>query len=64
MRRLPKYCIHKSRNLAFVPIGDREVYHGRTHSPGLPLESRTHSVGRIAPARRSVFYVHDASLYP
>ena len=31
---------------------------------GLPLESRTPPVGRIAPARRSVFHVHDASLYP
>ena len=33
MRRLPKYCIHKSRNLAFVTIGGREVYLGRAHSP-------------------------------
>ena len=31
---------------------------------GLPLESRTPPVGRIAPARRSVFHVHNASLYP
>ena len=38
---------------------------GEVHSDsGLPLESRTPPVGRIAPARRSVFHVHDASLYP
>jgi len=40
---------------------------GRVHAKltgGLPLESRTPPVGRIAPARRSVFHVHDASLYP
>ena len=40
---------------------------GRVHAKltgGLPLESRTPPVGRIAPARRRVFHVHDASLYP
>jgi hypothetical protein len=35
-----------------------------TSTIGLPLESRTPPVGRIATAKRSVFHVHDASLYP
>jgi hypothetical protein len=30
---------------------------------GVSLESRTPPAGRIAPARRSVFHVHDASFY-
>jgi len=33
MRRLPAYCIHKSRNLAYMTLGGREVYLGRAHSP-------------------------------
>ncbi len=32
MRRLPAYCIHKSRNLAYMTLGGREVYLGRAHS--------------------------------
>jgi len=39
-----------------VGVGGSEVW------CGLPLESRTPPVGRIAPARRSVFHVHDSSL--
>ena len=31
---------------------------------GLPLESRTPPVGRIAPARRRVVHIHDARLHP
>jgi integrase len=33
MRRLPAYCVHKSRNLAYMTLGGREVYLGRAHSP-------------------------------
>lgn len=33
MRRVPRYCIHKARNLAYVTIGGREHYLGRAHSP-------------------------------
>jgi hypothetical protein len=36
----------------------------RHHGCGLPLESRAPPVGRVAPARRSVFHVHDATVVP
>jgi len=32
MRRVPRYCIHKARNLAYVTIGGQERYLGRAHS--------------------------------
>ena len=33
MSRLPSYCVHKGRNLAYVTIRGREHYLGRAHSP-------------------------------
>ncbi len=33
MRRLPAYCVHKGRNLAYMTIDGREHYLGRAHSP-------------------------------
>jgi len=33
MRHAPAYCIHKTRNLAFVRLGGRMIYLGRAHSP-------------------------------
>ena len=33
MPRLPAYCVHKARNLAYMTLGGREVYLGRAHSP-------------------------------
>ncbi len=33
MHRLPRYCVHKGRNLAFMTIQGREHYLGRAHSP-------------------------------
>ena len=33
MSRLPAYCVHKGRNLAYVTIRGREHYLGRAHSP-------------------------------
>jgi integrase len=32
MRRQPAYCVHKSKNLAYVRIGGRMIYLGRAHS--------------------------------
>lgn len=32
MRRQPAYCVHKSKNLAFVRIRGRMIYLGRAHS--------------------------------
>jgi integrase len=56
MRPAPAYCIHKTRNLAFVRLDGRMIYLGRAHSP----ESReryhavlaAHYAGEPAPARR------------
>lgn len=33
MLRLPRYCIHKGRNLAYMTIRGHEHYLGRAHSP-------------------------------
>ncbi|MFM7807927.1 MAG: hypothetical protein ACKPEA_08335, partial [Planctomycetota bacterium] len=33
MRRLPAYCVHKGRNLAYMTLKGREHYLGRAHSP-------------------------------
>jgi len=33
MRQAPAYCVHKSRNLAFVRLSGRMIYLGRAHSP-------------------------------
>ena len=33
MRQGPAYCIHKTRNLAFIRLGGRMIYLGRAHSP-------------------------------
>ena len=33
MRRNPKYCVHKGRNLAYITIRGREHYLRRAHSP-------------------------------
>ena len=33
MRQAPAYCIHKTRNLAFIRLGGRMIYLGRAHSP-------------------------------
>ena len=33
MSRLPAYCVHKGRNLAYVTIRGREHYLGRAHPP-------------------------------
>jgi integrase len=33
MRRMPAYCVHKGRNLAYMTIDGREHYLGRAHSP-------------------------------
>jgi len=33
MRHAPAYCVHKSRNLAYVRLDGRMVYLGRAHSP-------------------------------
>lgn len=33
MHRLPRYCVHKGRNLAYMTIQGREHYLGRAHSP-------------------------------
>ena len=33
MRRLPAYCVHKARNLAYMTLDGREHYLGRAHSP-------------------------------
>ena len=57
MRQAPGYCVHKTRNLAFVRLGGRMIYLGRAHSP----ESReryhavlaAHYAGEPAPAGRS-----------
>lgn len=32
MRQAPAYCVHKSRNLAFVRLSGRMIYLGRAHS--------------------------------
>jgi integrase len=33
MRRVPRYCVHKAKNLAYVTINGQERYLGRAHSP-------------------------------
>ncbi len=33
MRRIPAYCVHKGRNLAYITVNGREHYLGRAHSP-------------------------------
>ena len=33
MRRIPAYCVHKGRNLAYITVDGREHYLGRAHSP-------------------------------
>jgi hypothetical protein len=33
MRRIPAYCVHKGRNLAYITVEGREHYLGRAHSP-------------------------------
>lgn len=33
MRPAPAYCVHKTRNLAFVRLAGRMIYLGRAHSP-------------------------------